>query len=628
MKFLPYLLKHLRRNWFRTGLHRRSPWRCASSSSAPLQSVLAAINSLLESTSANRLVTRHAVSLVFNLPLAYKARIEGLDGVKRASVAAWFGGLASRREGGAGLRELLLDHRLQQLLPEHGGRARALPRHVPRVRAAPRAVPGVPPGPAEGAVIGRKLADRFGWKVGDTFFLESFIPPYRKPDGPFEFVVNGIFDTDEARYPGTDTNMMLFNYKYLYEATGRNVGAGTYYVEIDDPDRAGEISQAIDDLFANSDAATRTETEKAFAAGFISMAGNLALLLNGIGLAVTFTILLVTANTMSMAVRERRTEIAVLKTLGFKSGQVMGLVVAEALLLGVLGGALGIGGSHAIMWTADPRPGDQRRPGRDRALASSTSSPWWPPLGLRGGGLPRVRGRVRPRARGLPGADHRHAEDGLMALPLSYNIRNVRVRWQVTLLAVVGIALVVAVFAVLMSMSEGFKAALRSTGRTDNAIIVQRGSASELTSGVPLDDRNKIVVDERIARDAEGTAPGVVGVGGGHRPAPPERRHAGQHHPSAPSPPGAFEVRGGIDVVEGRSFTPGLDEVIVGRKLLDRIEGMEVGGTVKYQQKSFDIVGDLRVPGRRLRERDLGRLRHLRGDLPAGRRAATRSWSG
>ena len=85
-----------------------------------------------------------------------------------------------------------------------------------------------------------------------------------------------------------------------------------------------------------------------------------------------------------------------------------------------------------------------------------------------------------------------------MAIPLYYNLRNVRVRWQVTLLAIGGIALVVAVFAVLMSMSEGFKAALRSTGRTDNAIIVQRGSASELTSGVPLDDRNKIIVDDRI----------------------------------------------------------------------------------------------------------------------------------
>jgi putative ABC transport system permease protein len=156
-----------------------------------------------------------------------------------------------------------------------------------------------------------------------------------------------------------DTNLMYFHYKYLYEATGQSVGAGTYRIEIDDPDRAGEISAAIDELFANSDGQTRTETEEAFAAGFISMAGNLALLLNGIGLAVAFTILLVTANTMSMAVRERRTEIGVLKTLGFSSGRVMGMIVAEAVLLGAIGGAVGIGGSQGILWLLTNTPGFQ-----------------------------------------------------------------------------------------------------------------------------------------------------------------------------------------------------------------------------------------------------------------------------
>jgi putative ABC transport system permease protein len=150
---------------------------------------------------------------------------------------------------------------------------------------------------------------------------------------------------------------MFFHYKYLYEGVGQNISAGTYNVEIEDPSQAAAISKAIDALFENSDAQTLTETEKAFRAGFISMAGNLALLLNGIGLAVTFTILLVTANTMSMAVRERRTEIAVLKTLGFSSGRVMGLIVAEALALGVLGGLIGTGGSQLIMYLLTHTPG-------------------------------------------------------------------------------------------------------------------------------------------------------------------------------------------------------------------------------------------------------------------------------
>jgi putative ABC transport system permease protein len=183
-----------------------------------------------------------------------------------------------------------------------------------------------------------------------------------------------------------------------------------------------------------------------------------------------------------------------------------------------------------------------------------------------------------------------------MALPLSYNIRNVRVRWQLTLLAIGGVALVVAVFAVLMSMTEGFRTALRTTGRPDNAIIVQRGSGSELTSGVPLADRNMITVDERVARDAEGRPLAswelVVVVG---------LPRASDGQPANVTlravTPRAFEVRGGITVVEGRNFTPGLDEVIVGKKLTGRISGLEIGGNVKYQQKLFRIVGLFEATG-------------------------------
>ena len=177
-----------------------------------------------------------------------------------------------------------------------------------------------------------------------------------------------------------------------------------------------------------------------------------------------------------------------------------------------------------------------------------------------------------------------------MALPLYYNIRNVRVRWQVTLLAVAGIALVVAAFSVLMSMSEGFAAALRSTGRTDNAIVVQRGSGSELTSAVPLEHRNQIVVDPRVARGKDGQPLAcwewVIVIS-----APKKTDGQPTNVTIRAVPPSTFEVRGGIQVTEGRSFTPGLDEVIVGRKLVDRIQGMGLGQTVKYQKKQFKIVG-------------------------------------
>jgi len=354
MKFLPYLLKHLRRNWFRTGLTVAAIAICIFLF-CTLQSVLAQISALLEATSANRLVTRHSVSLVFFLPLSYENRIQSVDGVRRVARYAWFGGsLPAKKEeqGSADSTTTDFSNFFQNLAVEPEPFFAMFPEYE------------IPPEQYEafrrdlrGCIIGQQLAERFGWKIGDTFFLESFIPPYRKPDGPFEFVVRGIYHTDPVRHPNAEQGSMFFNFKYLYEATGQRLGAGAYYVEIEDPGQAGEVSARIDALFENSDAPTRTETEQAFRAGFVSMAGNLALLLNGIGIAVTFTILLVVANTMSIAVRERRTEIAVLKTLGFTSGRVMALVVAESLLLGAMGGLLGIGGARGLLYVLTHAPG-------------------------------------------------------------------------------------------------------------------------------------------------------------------------------------------------------------------------------------------------------------------------------
>ncbi len=353
MKFLPYLLKHLRRNWFRTGLTVLAMAVCIFLF-CTLQSVLAEINALLDSTSAKRLVTRNSVSIVFDLPIAYGARIQSVPGVETVALVNWFGGtLPSKKEGKAGEGDTT---DWSNFFPNMAVELEPFFAMYPEFQVPPDQFQALLQD-QRGCAIGRKLADKFGWKIGDTFYLESFIPPHRKPDGPFEFVVRAIFDTDRVKYPSTDTNLMLFSRKYLYEGTGRKLQAGTFYVEIEDPEKAGEVSAAIDALFANSDAQTRTETEKAFAASFVAMAGNLALLLNGIGLAVTFTILLVIANTMSIAVRERRTEIAVLKTLGFTSPQVMGLVVAESALIGVMGGALGIGSAQGMMWLLGHTPG-------------------------------------------------------------------------------------------------------------------------------------------------------------------------------------------------------------------------------------------------------------------------------
>jgi putative ABC transport system permease protein len=335
MKFAPLILKHLRKNWLRT-LSTVLAMAVCIFLICTLQTVVDAVNYGLHLGNASRLVTRHYVSLVFNLPNSYKNKIAAIPGVKNTTINNWFGGvyrgdmkyffanMAVEPEPFLQIHPEIMLQEDQKQAWFHDGR---------------------------GCIIGRKLAEKWGWKIGDHFQLESFILPYRVGK-PFEFIVDGIFDADPAKSPPPDLSSMFFNYKYLYEATGQRAGVGTVTELIDDPANAGRISKAIDAEFENSDVQTKTETEQAFRASFIAMAGNLALLLNGIGLAVAFTILLVTANTMSIAVRERQQEIGVLKTLGFPSGLVMALILIEALLLGAMGGAVGLllagGAIHAL----------------------------------------------------------------------------------------------------------------------------------------------------------------------------------------------------------------------------------------------------------------------------------------
>jgi len=182
-----------------------------------------------------------------------------------------------------------------------------------------------------------------------------------------------------------------------------------------------------------------------------------------------------------------------------------------------------------------------------------------------------------------------------MALPLSYNVRNVRNRWQVTLLAVSGIALVVAVFTVLMSMSEGFALALRATGTPRNAMVVQRGSASELTSWVPLDQRQMIAVRDEVARGVDGqplASPEVVIV---------TNKQKKDGEPTQITvrgvTPRAFEVREGIKIVQGRTFAPGNYEIIVGEKIAGRVAGLDSGSSVKLQKHECNDVGQFTSQG-------------------------------
>ena len=177
-----------------------------------------------------------------------------------------------------------------------------------------------------------------------------------------------------------------------------------------------------------------------------------------------------------------------------------------------------------------------------------------------------------------------------MALPISYNVRNLRSRWKVTLLAIFGIALVVAAFVTILSMARGFNIALSSTGSDNNAIVTQRGSMSELTSWIDIGHVNLISVDPRVARGADGKPMAsceVVVI----TTRPKKDTNIPLNITFRGVTPMAFNVRNNIKIVEGRNFTPGLYEVIVGKRIAERVSGVDIGSTINIQRKNWKVVG-------------------------------------
>ena len=204
-----------------------------------------------------------------------------------------------------------------------------------------------------------------------------------------------------------------------------------------------------------------------------------------------------------------------------------------------------------------------------------------------------------------------------MTLPLAYNLRNVKQRWTVALLAIGGIALVVAVFVILTAMSQGFAMALRGTGRDDNVMIVSRGSNSEVTSRVDLEPRQAILQQVQAVVDVDGRP--LASWEGVSVMALPRKSDGKRTNVVLRSvTPQAFAVRTGIRYTEGRAFKAGLDEVVVGRRIMDRIEGLELGGTLKYRRKALRIVGVFEAEGAAFESEIWGDYEVLRSALRRG----------
>jgi putative ABC transport system permease protein len=324
MKYLPLIWKNLWRRKLRTFFTLFSVV-VSFLLFAILSAVGTAFTAGVEVSGADRLLTLHKVSLIQPLPISYLERIRQVQGVEAVSHANWFGGIYQDPKNFFG--QMAVDPQtFLDLYPEY-----ILPEEQKKAWLADKA----------GAIVGRVTADRFGWKVGDRIPIQATI--YRKQDGTslWEFNLVGIYDGAEQ---GTDISNLYFRYDYLNEGSrGGNLGfIGWYILRIADPARAGEIGDRVDALFANSPAETKTQTEKAFAQSFADQVGNVGAIVRYVLIAVFFIMLLVTGNTMAQAVRERTSELAVLKTLGFSRGKVLGLVLAESCAIAVLGGGLGL----------------------------------------------------------------------------------------------------------------------------------------------------------------------------------------------------------------------------------------------------------------------------------------------
>jgi len=290
---------------------------------ALLRTVVSAWYAGVDASSANRLITRHAVSFVFPLPLAYRDRIYQVPGVESVTFAVWFSGVYIDKNQFFARLAVDADH-FFEVYPEY--------LIEPDQFAAFKRE-------RNSCIIGIDLARRYNLKLGDIMNLEGDVYP-----GQWSFVVRAIY---QPRDQTVDPSIMMFHYQYVderlrQEAPGRAGNIGWYIMRIANPDDSATVSEAIDKLFENSAAETKTETERAFQQNFLSSASAVITAMNIMSFVIIGIILLVVGNTMIMSARERTHEFAVLKALGFCGRQLFFLLTGESLILAIMGSALGL----------------------------------------------------------------------------------------------------------------------------------------------------------------------------------------------------------------------------------------------------------------------------------------------
>jgi putative ABC transport system permease protein len=321
VKFLPLLFANLKRKKVRTALTIGS-FAVAMFLFGLLVAVRAGFRQGIDVAGADRLVVIGRTGVIQPLPFPYQERIRRLPGVKDVTHATWFGGVYQDPKNFFA-QFVIEPEEWLRMYPEF---------HVPEAEwrdfLADR----------QGIVVGRKLTERFGWKIGDRVPIKA--PGYLGGTA-WEFNVRGIYRGTRSQ---DDETQLWLQHRYFKEKAPRYWQAivGWYIVRVAEPSQALAVTKAVDAEFANSASETRTQTESAFASSFMKQMGNIEFLIIAIGSIVFFTLLLVTGNTMAIAVRERTAELAVLKAVGFSDRFALGLVLAESLLIAALGGAVGL----------------------------------------------------------------------------------------------------------------------------------------------------------------------------------------------------------------------------------------------------------------------------------------------
>ncbi|HEU4486931.1 MAG TPA: FtsX-like permease family protein [Povalibacter sp.] len=323
MKYLHLLWANLQRKRLRTWLTLASIV-VAFLLFGVLQTMRAALTGGASLAGVDRLMTIHKVSLIQPLPASYLNRVRAVEGVRVATSLNWFGGVY--QDDRNQIPVMTIDpETFFQVYPEY-----QLPDEQLKAFRGDRTA----------AIAGEVVAKRFGWKVGDTIPMRSNIFTRKDGGNVWDMKLAGIYTTTN----NSDNQTVYFHYDYLNESrTFGKDDIGWIVSRVANPDQSAEIARRIDALFANSSTETKTSTEKAFIQGFANQMGNIGAIVTAVASAVFFTLLLVIANTIGQSVRERTNELAVMKTLGFSSFNVMAMVLAESMLLTVLGAAIGLG---------------------------------------------------------------------------------------------------------------------------------------------------------------------------------------------------------------------------------------------------------------------------------------------